>query len=71
MKIAELFNGLRYMLTREQKEVVDIIKEQPSIARTELSERHQHLAEQMTGLGIIDRIYDEETQTVAYKLFDR
>jgi hypothetical protein len=71
MKIAELFNGLRYMLTREQKEVIDIIKEHQTVARTDMDERHQRLAEQMTSLGIIDRIYDEKTQTVAYKLYNR
>lgn len=71
MKIAELFNGLRYMLTREQKEVIDLIKEHKSIDRAELSERHQRLAEQMTSQGIIDRTYDEDTQAVAYKLYNR
>lgn len=71
MKVAELFNGLKYMLTREQKEIIDVIKEKQLVHRTELTERHQRLAEQMTSLGIIDRIYDEENEAVAYKLFNR
>lgn len=71
MKIAELFTGLRYMMTNEQKEVVDLLKKETSINRYDLDERHQRLAEQMTSLGLIDRIYDEKNKTVAYKLFNK
>lgn len=71
MKIVELFNGLRYMITNEQKEILSQLKEHQVLKRYELNERHQEIAEQMTCLGLIDRIYDEETHTVAYKLFNR
>lgn len=71
MKIAELVNGLRYMMTREQKELVDLLKKDSSIERTQLSERHQRLAEQMTSIGLIDRSYDDQTKTVIYKLFNK
>ena len=71
MKIAELFNGLKYMLTCEQKELVDVIKEKQMIHRTDLEPRYQNVAEKMTSMGLIDRIYDEENKTVAYKLFNR
>lgn len=71
MKIAELVNGLRFMMTREQKEVVDLLKQKNVVNRSDLNERHQRLAEQMTSMGLIDRIYNEETETVAYKLFSR
>jgi hypothetical protein len=29
------------------------------------------LAEQMSSQGLIDRIYNEETETVSYKLFNK
>lgn len=70
MKIAELFTGLKYMMNNEQSELVKMLKEKPLI-RTELNERFQDLAEQMTCLGLIDRIYDEEKQVVEYKLFQK
>ena len=51
--------------------VVKLIKEHDQIDRTDLDERKQKLAEQMTGLGLLDRIYDEENQAIIYKLFSR
>jgi len=69
MKIAELFNGLRYMLTNEQKELLGVIKENRIVNRVDLDERKKEIAEQMTRLGLIDRIYNEEADSVSYKLF--
>lgn len=71
MKIGELSNGLRIMITNEQKELIDSLKEVLTIARQDLSQRQQLIAEQMTGLGIIDRVYDDQTESIIYKLFDR
>lgn len=71
MKIGELFNGLRIMITNEQKDLIDALKESELIAREDLDERQQHLAEQMTGLGLIDRVYDDQTESIVYKLFRR
>ena len=71
MKITELVSGLRYMMTQEQKEIVDLLKQQKIISRPDLSERHQRLAEQMTGMGLIDRIYNEKDETISYKLFNK
>lgn len=71
MKIAELFTGLRYMMTNEQKEFIDMLKKEHTIPRTNLEERQQHLAERMTSLGLIDRIYDENSKTISYKLYTR
>ena len=71
MKIVELASGIRTMITNEQQELVKLIKEHTQISRTDLDERKQKLAEQMTGLGLLDRIYDEEKQAIIYKLFSR
>ena len=71
MKIAELFNGLRYMLNNEQKDLLSTIKENKEVNRIDLDERKQEVAEQMTRLGLIDRIYNEEKEQVSYKLFNR
>lgn len=71
MKIVELASGIKTMITNEQQELVKFIKEHSQIARTDLDERKQKLAEQMTGLGLLDRIYDEENQAIIYKLFSR
>jgi hypothetical protein len=71
MKIGELFNGLRIMITNEQKDLIDALKESEIIAREDLNERQQHLAEQMTGLGLIDRLYDDQTESIVYRLFRR
>jgi len=71
MKIAELASGLKIMITNEQQELVKLVKEHTQISRSDLDERKQKLAEDMTGLGLLDRIYDEENQAIIYKLFSR
>ena len=71
MKIVELASGIKTMITNEQQELVKEIKESTQISREDLDERKQKLAEQMTGLGLLDRIYDEENQAIIYKLFSR
>ena len=71
MKIVELASGIKTMITNEQQELVKLIKEHNQVSRTDLDERKQRLAEQMTGLGLLDRIYDEEQQAIIYKLFSR
>jgi hypothetical protein len=71
MKIVELASGIKTMITNEQQELVKLVKEQTRISRTDLDERKQKIAEQMTGLGLLDRIYDEENQAIIYKLFSR
>lgn len=71
MKIGELVTGLRYMVTNEQREFIKMLKEHIKISRYELDERNQRLAEEMTKIGLIDRIYDEEAETVVYKLQTR
>lgn len=71
MKIVELASGIKTMITNEQQELVKLVKEADQIARSDLDERKQKIAEQMTGLGLLDRIYDEENQAIIYKLFSR
>lgn len=71
MKIVELASGIKTMITNEQQELVKQIKESSQISREDLDERKQKLAEQMTSLGLLDRIYDEEKQAIIYKLFSR
>ena len=71
MKIVELASGIKTMITNEQQELVTLVKEHSQISRTDLDERKQKIAEQMTGLGLLDRIYDEENQAIIYKLFSR
>ena len=71
MKIVELASGIKTMITNEQQELVTLVKEHNQIDRTDLDERKQKIAEQMTGLGLLDRIYDEEKQAIIYKLFSR
>lgn len=71
MKIVELASGIKTMITNEQQELVKLVKEQTQISRIDLDERKQKIAEQMTGLGLLDRIYDEENQAIIYKLFSR
>jgi hypothetical protein len=71
MKIVELASGIKTMITNEQQELVKLVKEHRQISRIDLNERAQKIAEQMTGLGLLDRIYDEKTETVIYKLFNR
>lgn len=67
MKIGELVNGLRYMVTNEQRQLINKLKEH-SIERHNLEEREQYVAEQMTKSGLINRNYNEESQTVVYSL---
>jgi len=71
MKIVELASGIKTMITNEQQELVKLVKEHNQIDRSDLDERKQKIAEQMTGLGLLDRIYDEEKQAIIYKLFGR
>ena len=71
MKIVELASGIKTMITNEQQELVKLVKEHSQIDRSDLDERKQKIAEQMTGLGLLDRIYDEEKQAIIYKLFSR
>jgi len=71
MKIVELASGIKTMITNEQQELVKLVKEHSQIARIDLDERKQKIAEQMTGLGLLDRIYDEKTETIIYRLFSR
>lgn len=71
MRIGELASGLRYMITNEQREIFRLLKDHDELARHQLDERHQRLAEEMTKLGLIKRIYNEEKETVSYKLFSR
>jgi len=71
MRIGELANGLRYMVTNEQSGLLNLIKEHNVISRYDLDERNQRLAEEMTKMGLLDRIYDEKKETVVYKLYTR
>jgi len=71
MKIGELVTGLRFMINNEQREFINMLKEHIKISRYDLDERHQRLAEEMTKIGLIHRIYDEEKETVVYKLYTR
>jgi predicted transcriptional regulator len=71
MKIGELVNGLYYMITNEQREFFKNLRESGPVSRHELDERSQRLAEEMSGLGIIEREYDEKTETVIYKPFSK
>lgn len=71
MKVSELVTGLRYMVTNEQREFIKLLKEHNILSRYDLDERNQRLAEEMTKIGLIDRIYDEETETIVYKLHTR
>jgi len=67
MKIGELVNGLHYMVTNEQRQLINKLKEH-NIERHNLEEREQYVAEQMTKSGLINRNYNEESQTVVYSL---
>jgi hypothetical protein len=71
MKIGELLNGIKFMVTNEQLEFINKLKEHNILERHALEEREQRLAEQMTSTGLIDRNYNEETQTVQYRLHQR
>lgn len=70
MKIAELVNGYYYMITNEQREFFKQLLEGDK-QRSDLTERDQRIAEEMTGIGIINREYNEQTKTVVYKVFEK
>ena len=70
MKIAELVNGYYYMITNEQRAFFNQLLEGDK-AREELNEREQKLAEEMSGLGIIDREYNDQEKKVIYKVFTK
>ena len=70
MKIAELVNGYYYMITNEQRAFFNQLLEGDK-ARDELNEREQKLAEEMSGLGIIDREYNDQEKKVIYKVFTK
>lgn len=70
MKIAELVNGYYYMITNEQQSFIVQLREK-DLVRSELDERQLRLAEEMHSLGIIDREYNDETETVTYKLCEK
>lgn len=71
MKIGELLSGLKFMVTNEQIEFINKLKEHNTLERHALEEREQRLAEQMTSTGLIDRNYNEENQTIEYRLHQR
>lgn len=71
MKIGELLSGIKFMVNNEQLEFINKLKEHNILERHALEEREQRLAEQMTSTGLIDRNYNEETQTVQYRLHQR
>lgn len=68
MKIAELVNGLRYMVTNEHREFINFLKSNSDVCRHDLSERQQALAEELSRAGILNRIYNEESETVTYNI---
>lgn len=71
MKIAELVTGLRYMITNEQKEFIDMLKQRKTCERHNLDERQQRLAEDMTRSGLLNRVYNEDSKTISYTLPNR
>lgn len=71
MRIGELDNGLRYMMTNEQRAFFEMLKELEGVTVNELDERSQRLAEEMTSLGLIDRQYNEEAKETKYSLKQR
>jgi len=71
MKIGELVNGLRYMMTNEQRAFFEMLKELDGVTVNELDQRSQRLAEEMTSIGLIDRQYNEESQETKYILKQR
>lgn len=70
MKIGELASGLKVMITNEQRQLFDELKN-GELNRADLDPRKQRIAEQLTSQGLIDRIYNEETETISYKLFSK
>jgi hypothetical protein len=71
MKIAELVSGLRYMMTNEQREILDLLKKEKTLSRVNMQDRQMQLAEQMSSMGLIDRIYDENSKEVSYQLYNK
>lgn len=71
MRMGELFNGLRCMITNEQRGFFEMLKEMQSVTNDELDERSQRLAEELTSLGLINRQYNEENKEIRYSLFNR
>lgn len=70
MKLGELVNGMLYMVTNEQRNFFNQLKES-DLCRVDLDERTREMAEQMCRAGLIDRNYDEKTESVIYKLFSK
>jgi hypothetical protein len=71
MRMGELFNGLRCMITNEQRGFFETLKELQSVTNDDLDERSQRLAEELTSLGLINRQYNEENKEIRYSLFQR
>jgi hypothetical protein len=71
MRMGELFNGLRCMITNEQRGFFETLKELQSVTNEDLDERGQRLAEELTSLGLINRQYNEENKEIRYSLFQR
>jgi hypothetical protein len=71
MRMGELVNGLRCMITNEQRGFFEMLKEIQSVSVEDLDERSQRLAEELTSLGLINRQYNEENKEVRYSLFKR
>ena len=71
MRMGELFNGLRCMITNEQRGFFETLKELQSVTNDDLDERSQRLAEELTSLGLINRQYNEEKKEIRYSLFQR
>lgn len=71
MRMGELFNGLRCMITNEQRGFFETLKELQSVTNDDLDERSQRLAEELTSLGLIKRQYNEENKEIRYSLFQR
>lgn len=70
MRLGELVSGLRIMITNEQRGFFEMMKEMGEVTVSDLDERNQRLAEEMTSMGLIDRQQNEEKEVV-YKLFER
>jgi len=71
MRMGELFNGLRCMITNEQRGFFEMLKEMESVANDDLDERSLRLAEELTSLGLIKRQYNEENKETRYSLYKR
>jgi hypothetical protein len=69
--MGELFNGLRCMITNEQRGFFEMLKEMESVTNDDLDERSLRLAEELTSLGLIKRQYNEENKETRYSLYKR